>query len=155
MKGTVVLQLCMVVCLGLLFTGCGKMESTGGDGHGDTAVTDVTSITELGAPSSGTVAPADEGGGDGQTSGESISADAANAGKALAQPLDLNLVLPAESEQQYLFSEKSQAPNFFQSQEPKPAVKWKGKLYMIEEPATEKRMENVDGGEISVVVPLK
>lgn len=152
MKNTEVLQLCRLVLLSSLLSGCVKVEPEGSAAQGETNITDVTSIARMEAPEASSPVVVEGG----ESSGPTPLANGAQpAEPELKGPLELNMSLPVESQEQYLFSEKEDAPNFFRSQKPQPGVKWKGKLYMIEEPSAEKRMENVDGGEIGVVVPLK
>lgn len=71
----------------------------------------------------------------------------------------LNLALPKGSEGvNHLFTDRDKGPNYFKSsRESKESetVRFKGKLYMIEDPAAEKRIQNVDGGEVGIVVPFK
>ncbi len=151
MNNTVVLQLCRLVFMCLLLGGCVKVEPDNGVAHGDTNITDVTSIAHREEPAASSPVVVEE-----ESADPVPLADGAEpAEPELKGPLALDMSLPMEAEEQYLFSEKQDAPNFFRSQQPQPTVKWKGKLYMIEEPSPEKRMDNVDGGEISVVVPFK
>ena len=66
--------------------------------------------------------------------------------------------MPEEGKEKvdHLFADSDKGPNYFKStKEKKESVKLKGKLYMIDEPTAEKRIENVDGGEVGIVVPLK
>ena len=71
----------------------------------------------------------------------------------------LNLALPEGKEKvDHLFADSDNGPNYFKSsreKKEKEAVKLKGKLYMIDEPSAEKRIQNVDGGEVGIVVPLR
>lgn len=152
MKSTEVLRLCGLVVLWLLLGGCVKVEPDNSSAHGDTNITDVTSIarTEEPAASSPVVVKDDIG-----ADPVPLVDGAQPVEPKLKGPLELDMSLPMDAQEQYLFSDKQDAPNFFRSQQPKPTVKWKGKLYMIDEPTPEKRMDNVDGGEISVVVPFK
>ena len=153
MNNTVVLRLCGLVAFGLLLGGCVKVEPDNGAAHGDTNITDVTSIAHMEDPAATSPVVVEE---EGAGSDPVPLADGAQpAEPELKGPLELDMSLPMEAEEQYLFSDRQDAPNFFRSQQPKPTVKWKGKLYMIDEPSPEKRMDNVDGGEISVVVPFK
>lgn len=75
-----------------------------------------------------------------------------------AQAPDLNLALPKGLESaDHLFANSDKGPNYFKSSresKEKESVKLKGKLYMIDEPTPEKRIQNVDGGEVGIVVPL-
>ncbi len=74
-----------------------------------------------------------------------------------ASPLDLTPPQPEENSD-HLFAESDKGPNFFTAPDKKKgeeSIKLKGKLYMIEEPSPEKNLQNLDGGEIGITVPLK
>ena len=139
----------------LLLGACGDPGQWRDDGEpAATAVTDVTSITEV-TSVDGT------GGGEPSADGEVRRSGGEDA--PAAQPLDLsidflsgNSAEAPRAESDYLFAEKSDGVNFFQSgEEERPSVKVKGKLYMIDEPVPERRLDNVDGGEIGIEVPLR
>lgn len=146
--------------IALLLVACSDPGQWGDrDESASTAITDVTSVTEVTAVDGAGSAkrPADD---------EDSPVDAKTEGSdpsAAAQPLDLSVdILPkdryaaSESETDYLFAEKGDSVNFFQSREEKPrSVKVKGKLYMVEEPVPEHRLDNVDGGEIGIEIPLR
>lgn len=96
-----------------------------------------------------------------QSEGES-ELDAATAGESdKGGTTRLNLSLPGGGEIEntdHLFAESDKGPNYFTSSETaekKESVRIKGKLYMINEPSPEKQMQNVDGGEVGIIVPLK
>lgn len=129
--------------------------------------TDVTSIDSAGAPTSPTGDSVKQTGyaaaGERSASSEPAwldSGDELEAETASGEILRLNLALPEPEEGKekvdHLFADSDKGPNYFKSgKENKESVKLKGKLYMIDEPAAEKRIENVDGGEVGIVVPLK
>lgn len=138
-----------IALLTLAVSGCSRPsqppESPGVD---VTSVTDVTTVTV--PPDSAAASPSDsavEGTGNRGQKKEDRPA-----------PVSLNLSLPpkgSSQESDFLFSEKDNTPSYFESRSEDAGVRLKGKLFMIEEPSAEKRIENVDGGEIGIVVPLK
>ncbi len=137
-----------IALLTLVVSGCSRPpqppESPGVD---VTSVTDVTTATT--PPASAAASPS-----------ESEVGRAVNGGQKQEEPtpVSLNLALPLKDSSEgsdHLFSEKDNTPNYFKSRSDNPGVRLKGKIYMIEEPTAEKRIENLDGGEIGIVVPLK
>ncbi len=93
-------------------------------------------------------------------SGESIEeASGENVAAGESKPPSLNLKPPQSTESsEHLFSGGDSEPNYFTSnkgKEERDSVRLKGKLYMIEEPVPEKRIQNVDGGEVGIIVPLR
>ncbi|MBB3046108.1 hypothetical protein FHR99_000344 [Litorivivens lipolytica] len=149
MKSVLSLSLAGFVSLTVL-AGCTRQPEPPEPASVDvTDVTDVTSVTTPPASAAATPAPENV---------DANSASQSSSSEGGVRPVSLNLSLPSEggsNNDQYLFAEKEQTPNYFQSKSDKPGVKFKGKVYMIDEPSSEKRMDNVDGGEIGIVVPLK
>lgn len=137
-----------IALLTLAVSGCSRPsqppESPGVD---MTSVTDVTTAT---VPPASVASPSEP-----EVEGAGVSEGKNEEGPA---PVSLNLALPPKDSDEasdYLFGEKDNAPNYFKSRSDNPGVRLKGKIYMIEEPMVEKRIENLDGGEIGIVVPLK
>lgn len=171
----------IVVVLSVVFlAGCVKQSPPADPATVADDPTDVTSIDSAAAPSvGGAAAPAgaqtSPSGGSvqqasysaaGEPAGRSAgsepawleSGDELEAETASGEILRLNLALPEEGKEKvdHLFADSDKGPNYFKStKEKKESVKLKGKLYMIDEPTAEKRIENVDGGEVGIVVPLK
>ncbi len=115
--------------------------------------TDVTDVTDVTTPTALQTSAASHSEADMERSGS--SEHKSEEGPA---PVSLNLSLPqkdSSDESDFLFSEKDNTPNYFESRSEDARVRLKGKLFMIEEPTAEKQIENVDGGEIGIVVPLK
>lgn len=147
------------VVVALLLAACSDPGQWGGNDESEsTDITDVTSVTEV-------TSVGGMGGAERPMEGEGRQVEAKTEGSgesAAAQPLDLSVeFLPkdryaaSDSEADYLFAEKDDGVNFFQSREKeRRSVKVKGKLYMIEEPVPERRLDNVDGGEIGIELPL-
>lgn len=144
----------------LLLAACSDPGLWGGDEPASTDITDVTSVTEVMTSvdgAGGAERPADD-------EGRQVEAQAEGSDKsAAAQPLDLSVdILPkdryaaSDPKTDYLFAEKGDSVNFFQSrEEQRRSVKVKGKLYMIDEPVPERQLDNLDGGEIGIEIPLR
>lgn len=137
-----------IALLTLAFSGCSRPaqppESPGVD------VTSVTDVTTATVPPASVASPSEP-----SAAGAGVSEHKDEDG---APPVSLDLALPpkdSDDASEYLFGEKDNAPNYFKSHGDNPGVRLKGKIYMIEEPTAEKRIENLDGGEIGIVVPLK
>ena len=146
------------ISIGLLVlavSGCGRQpQSQDSPGVDVTNVTDVAVATTPPASAEGSMP---RGSDDGEIGRESTT-QASGEGSPQDAPVSLNLSLPEKElgkDPDYLFAEKDNTPNYFKSSSDDARVKLKGKVYMIEEPSSEKRIENLDGGEIGIVVPLR
>lgn len=140
----------------LLLAGCLKAPPDSTE-TGALDVTDVTSVTEYssmqGASQAGAGEPSRQ---SDENRGELVQTYARDE-SVQASPLDLTPPQPEENSD-HLFAESDKGPNFFTAPDKKKgeeSIKLKGKLYMIEEPSPEKNLQNLDGGEIGITVPLK
>ena len=140
----------------LVLAGCVKAPPDSTE-VGAVDVTDVTSVTEHTSLQGASQAGAGEASGQSDENGAKLIQTYSQEESAQASPLNLTPPQPEENSD-HLFAESDKGPNFFTASDKKKgeeSIKLKGKLYMIEEPSPEKNLQNLDGGEIGITVPLK